>query len=93
VIVLREAKNVKYGTFMEPGRRLAITAELIEKSETLATFKGKGEVDGNAAVSARFTLEGYNLRDRNVDFRATDERLIEHLRATYSLLKGDLENP
>ena len=52
VIVLREARNVKYGTFMEPGRQLLITAELVEKDETLATFKGKGEVDGNAAVSA-----------------------------------------
>src|SRR6201988_1548301 len=63
IIVLREAKNVKYGTFMEPGRRLLITTEFIEKSEMLATFKGKGEVDGNSTVSARFTLAGYNLRD------------------------------
>src|SRR5947209_7056324 len=31
VIVLREAKNVKYGTFMEPGRQLAVTVELAEQ--------------------------------------------------------------
>src|SRR5919201_4933891 len=31
VIVLREAKNVKYGTFMEPGRQMAVTVELIEQ--------------------------------------------------------------
>src|ERR671924_1962072 len=30
VIVLREAKNVKYGSFVEPGRRLEVTAELAE---------------------------------------------------------------
>src|SRR5260370_1304256 len=40
VIVLREAKNVKYGTFMEPGRQMQITAELVERDGTLATFKG-----------------------------------------------------
>src|SRR5579871_2820707 len=35
VIVLREAKNVKYGTFMEPGRQMAITAELVERDGSL----------------------------------------------------------
>src|ERR1043166_8162376 len=30
VIVLREAKNVKYGNFMEPGKNLIVTAELAE---------------------------------------------------------------
>src|SRR3954470_16909410 len=43
VIVLREAKNIKYGTFMEPGNRLNLTVELVERTEQLATFKGKGE--------------------------------------------------
>src|ERR671931_2717810 len=30
VVVLREARNVKYGNFMEPGRNLIVTAELAE---------------------------------------------------------------
>src|SRR5207302_4497488 len=30
VIVLREAKNVKYGHFMEPGQSLVVTAEFVE---------------------------------------------------------------
>src|SRR6266478_1562418 len=28
IIALREVKNVKYGTFMEPGRQMLVTAEL-----------------------------------------------------------------
>src|SRR5215813_4480692 len=55
-IVLREAKNVKYGTFMEPGRRMEVTTELVELGNGLATLKGKGESQGNATVSARYTL-------------------------------------
>src|SRR4030081_1331356 len=31
VIVLREARNVKYGTFMEPGRQMRVTVELVER--------------------------------------------------------------
>src|SRR3954470_20636999 len=30
VVVLREARNVKYGTFMQPGKSLVVTAELAE---------------------------------------------------------------
>ena len=33
VIVLREAKHVKYGSFMEPGRRMLISAEWIEEDK------------------------------------------------------------
>src|SRR3954453_1995271 len=44
VIVLREARNVKYGAFMQPGKSLIVTAELAEPAgeNALVTFKGKG---------------------------------------------------
>src|SRR5262249_50152901 len=94
VIVLREVKNVKYGTFMDPGRQMQITAELMEQADSpegpLAILKGKGEVDGNATVSARLSLVRYNLRDRNPELRAADERLVNHLRSLYLLLRGDV---
>src|SRR5262245_36242058 len=95
VLVLREAKNVKYGHFVDPGRRLQVTVELVEQSEgpegVLATFKGKGEVEGNATVSARLTLVRYNLRDRNPALRAVDEQIVRHLQALHGLLRGDLQ--
>src|SRR5437762_9787951 len=50
VIVLREAKNVKYGNFMEPGKSLVVTAELSETDSALATIKGKGEMEGASTV-------------------------------------------
>jgi 3-hydroxyacyl-[acyl-carrier-protein] dehydratase len=86
VIVLREAKNVKYGNFMEPGKSLVVTAELLESDAGRATLKGKGEVEGNSTVSARFTLTRYNLRDRNPAWQAADTRLVEHWRGLYALL-------
>lgn len=86
VIVLREAKNVKYGNFLEPGRQLHIDVEMLNKNETLATFKGKGEVEGNATVSARFTLARYNLKDRSPSCQATDERIVADLRQRYLIL-------
>src|SRR3954465_14201013 len=66
VITLREARNVKYGNFMQPGKSLIVTAELAEPAgeNALVTFKGKGETEGNSTVSAKFTVARYNLRDR-----------------------------
>jgi 3-hydroxyacyl-[acyl-carrier-protein] dehydratase len=95
IIVLRDAKNVKYGTFMDPGRQMAITADLVEQNTgpegPFAVFKARGEVDGNATVSARLTLVQYNLRDRNPVLRATDERIVAHLRSLYLMLSGAVE--
>jgi 3-hydroxyacyl-[acyl-carrier-protein] dehydratase len=86
VIALREARNVKYGSFMEPGRQMQVTVDLVERDEQTATFKGKGESEGLTTVSARLVLARYNLRDRNPAFRATDDRLVEHYRGQCALL-------
>jgi 3-hydroxyacyl-[acyl-carrier-protein] dehydratase len=87
VVVLREARNVKYGTFMEPGRQMNVRVELVEQDESSATFKGKGEVDGQTTVAARMTLARYNLRDRDPALSAADERIVQHLRNLYGLLR------
>jgi len=91
VIVLREARNVKYGAFMQPGKSLVVSAELAEATPDFVVFKGKGESDGNATVSARFTVARYNLRDRNPALAAVDERIVAELRSLYTVLRGDFE--
>src|SRR3954451_21198461 len=63
VIALREVKNVKYGTFMEPGKSLVVSVEMVDPPAGApeVTFKGKGEKDGASCVSAKFTVARYNL--------------------------------
>ena len=82
IIVLREARNVKYGNFMEPGKSLVVTAEVIDGPGTgpEVSFKGKGEVGGNSTVSARWTLARYNLRDRNPALEGADRKIVEQMR-------------
>jgi 3-hydroxyacyl-[acyl-carrier-protein] dehydratase len=92
VITLREAKNVKYGNFMQPGRSMQVSVELVEESDSpegkLAVFKGKGEVDGTPTVSARLSLVRYNLRDRDPAWRELDKQIVRNLRGAYLLLRG-----
>src|SRR5258708_14880400 len=80
VIVLREVKNVKYGTFMEPGKQMQITVELAEQDDSNSTFKGKGEVAGQSTVAARFVLGRYNLMGPAASLAATDEEMIHAYR-------------
>ncbi len=91
MIVLREAKNVKYGHFMEPGRQMIVTAEMTERNGKLASFKAKGEIEANLTISARVTLETYNLRDQDPALESTDQKLIAHFRELYRLLGRNLK--
>ena len=93
VIVLRDARNVKYGNFMQPGNSMTITVEAADYSaETLtATFKGKAETAGVSTVSAKFTVGRYNLGERNPGLKETDERIIAQLRSHYRILRGELD--
>ncbi|MCS6863537.1 MAG: hydroxymyristoyl-ACP dehydratase [Gemmataceae bacterium] len=96
VIVLRELKHVKYGTFMLPGRRLDITVELTKTDATAATatFKGKGANDtGESTVSAQFTLHGYSLASRGPAGISADAQLLDHWKHRWSLLTGALRQP
>ena len=96
VIVLRDVKNIKYGSFVEPGRQLSFQVELSERGDGVATFKGKGWIDpvdvdppsreGQSAVSARLVLATYNLRDRISALASNDERIVRQLREQAGLL-------
>ena len=91
VIVLREAKQVKYGSFMQPGRRMDVSVELTKSTDDSATFKGKGLDDaGQQTVSAMFTLVGYNLSSRGSAGVAADAKLLGELKARWALLTGEL---
>jgi len=93
VIVLREARNVKYGNFMEPGRQMSIRVDLVEQDDASATFKGKGEMDGQSTVSAKFTVARYNLRDRDPALQAVDERIVQHLRSLSVVMRMVVTTP
>ncbi len=94
VIVLREARNVKYGNFMQPGHSMIITVDMAEYSpaNSSAVFKGRAEMEGITTVSAKFTVARYNLRDRNPSLNEADVRIVDHLRSQYRILRGEFDH-
>jgi 3-hydroxyacyl-[acyl-carrier-protein] dehydratase len=87
VIVLKQAKTIKYGSFVEPGRQLQLRVDLVSHSETETTFKGSGVIDGQEMVKGRVTLTRFNLRDRNPSLHSTDTLITNHLRDLFATLR------
>ena len=86
MVVLKQARNVKYGQFVEPGQTLTVSAEILKSSETETRLKARGTVDGRIAASARLVLARYNLADTRPTHSMTDAANVEELRKQLCLL-------
>lgn len=80
MVVLKEARNIKYADFVTPGKELVVTAEIVKQDDVLTTLKTQGTIDGGVAVTGRLVLERYNLADRYPARRNTDPYLRAELR-------------
>lgn len=86
--VLKEARNVKYGTFVAPGQVLRVELDLAREMPTGATFRAAGYVGDAVAVQARVELAYFNLADRQPALGHLDARITEHNRARWAVLQA-----
>jgi len=93
IVTLKEAKNVKFANFLQPGQTLTVTAEIIEQDERFTRIKASGTADGAATLAARLTMERYNLATERPDRAIADEVVIQNLRETFSLLYQPSQTP
>jgi 3-hydroxyacyl-[acyl-carrier-protein] dehydratase len=80
VVILKEARNIKYADFVTPGKELVVTAEILKQDSSLTTLKTQGTIDGNIAVNGRLVLERFNLAERHPQRRSTDPYLRAEMR-------------
>lgn len=86
IVVLRAARNVKYGDFVEPGRTLTVTAEVLSQDERTTKIKASGSVGDRTSLTARLVLERYNLADVRPHGAALDARVRAEMRRLWSIL-------
>lgn len=86
IVTLKEARNVKYSSFVEPGEILTITADIVSQDDRDTKVKAQGSVDGRSTVSARLVLERYNLASENPEKAEADEFVVKHLRELFAQL-------
>ena len=85
-ILLKEARAVRFNSFVVPGKTLQVTLTVHKWEGNLCVLKGAGAVDETPTVNARLTLEQFNLRDRNPDLAPSDEMRIARMRVLFGQL-------
>lgn len=88
LVLLQEAKNVKFSDFVQPGQSLTVTAEIVKQADGLTTLKATGKKSDSVAVTARLVvkhgpIEGgteFTLADRHAShfMRNLTERLLQN---------------
>lgn len=89
--VLKEARNVKYGSFVAPGAFLKVDVELNKEMEAGASFKAMGYVGKDVAVQARIEIAYFNLGDKQSGLAELDVRITEHNRQRWMILNAQGE--
>jgi 3-hydroxyacyl-[acyl-carrier-protein] dehydratase len=85
--VLKEAKNVKYGTFVAPGNALRVEVEAVKFEDAGGAFKASGSVNGQVAVSARLEMAYFNVGSAGPEADARlDRQLTEHNQSRWAVL-------
>ena len=91
MILLEEARNVKYKSFIAPGGQIEYTVEVKTVEEEISSFSGIGKSGDETIVEARFGLRHFNLAETNEVFAETDKKIIESMRMRFVLLGGKPE--
>ncbi|UCC99223.1 MAG: beta-hydroxyacyl-ACP dehydratase [Phycisphaerales bacterium] len=87
MILLEQARNVKYKSFLAPGCQIEYTVEAKTIEENISSFSGFGVSRDERIVEARFGLRHFNLADENSAMAAVDANVIESLKERWKLLQ------
>ncbi|REK12972.1 MAG: beta-hydroxyacyl-ACP dehydratase [Planctomycetota bacterium] len=86
IVTLKEARNIRFAGFVQPGRTLTVTATIRKQDEREVELKAEGTLEGSTAVNGRLVLERYNLADTRPGMAATDAYLRERAKARLAMM-------
>ncbi len=86
MVVLKEARRIRYGQFVEPGQLLHLSAEIVSQDERITECKAEGRLDDRLTVSGKIYLERYNLAERNPDLARVDRSVVRDMRDLFQIL-------
>jgi 3-hydroxyacyl-[acyl-carrier-protein] dehydratase len=86
IIVLKQANNVKYAQFLEPGQTLNVAAEIVNFQDGEVKLRTSGMVNGRIILNAKLTLACYNIADSDPSQAYADELTRNDFRMQLALL-------
>jgi 3-hydroxyacyl-[acyl-carrier-protein] dehydratase len=87
MVLLEEARNVKYKSFLTPGAQIEYSVEARTIEENVSSFSGTGISNGEQIVEARFGLRHFNLAEQDSGLAAVDAKIISEMKKRWELLK------
>jgi 3-hydroxyacyl-[acyl-carrier-protein] dehydratase len=106
VIVLQEAKGVKFSDFVTPGNTLRMCMKQTKREGKLVHMRFRGEVNGRSCVKGKLVLECSNLvedetvadgstedgstEDRSTENALIDQHMVDAFRTQAEILTRDL---
>jgi len=91
IVVLHEARAVKYADFVTPGNTLHVRVKQTKSDERYVHLRFEGKVEDRVSVSGRLVLERYNLATEDPEQAGLDARMIACQRSTAAMLTRNLE--
>jgi 3-hydroxyacyl-[acyl-carrier-protein] dehydratase len=88
MVLLEQARNVKYKSFLAPGGQIEYTVEAKAVEENISSFSGSGVCEGRTIIEARFGLRHFNLVDDDAKMAAVDAEVIESLKKRWALIRN-----
>jgi 3-hydroxyacyl-[acyl-carrier-protein] dehydratase len=87
MVLLEEARNVKYKSFLAPGAQIEYSVEAKTIEENVSSFSGTGVSNGEQIVEARFGLRHFNLAEQDSGLATVDAKIIGEMKKRWELLK------
>ncbi len=86
LVLLKEARNVTFRSFVAPGQILTIVAHCRKLGSEESSFDASGRVDEQEIVKGRLTLRHITLASRAAEWSDVDEQLRARQRELFKLL-------
>ncbi|MDR2346241.1 MAG: beta-hydroxyacyl-ACP dehydratase [Planctomycetaceae bacterium] len=86
IVVLKEARSVKFARFVQPGQTLRLAATIAKTDDDLITLKAEGTLEGQTNLKAQLILRRYNLSEENREKDEIDKKIIENMKQQFKLL-------
>ena len=90
MLVLKETRQVRYGSFVSPGESLRVKVKAKGIEATKSTFQAVGMCEGVRALQAHLELRHFNLADNDAQAAQLDRDIVSHLRQQYRLISGQI---
>jgi 3-hydroxyacyl-[acyl-carrier-protein] dehydratase len=86
MVLLEQARNVKYKSFAAPGMQIEYTVKAKMIEENVSSFTGVGMCGDKTIVEAKLSLRHFNLSQEDPKMASVDGNVVENMKQRFKLL-------